>query len=68
MISADTIYIRSLKTGEQTSLGPIEAGDSVISWSADCRHLFIQHDTSEKEAPKSSAWMCTVEKKNSGAN
>ncbi len=52
VISEDTIYIRSLKTGEQTSLGPIEAGESVISWSADGRYLFIQHDTSENRSSK----------------
>ncbi len=52
VISAGTILIRSLATGEQTSLGPIEAGDLVISWSADGRYLFIQHDTSENRSSK----------------
>jgi Tol biopolymer transport system component len=51
VISAGTICIRSLATGEQTSLGPIE-GDSVISWSADGRSLFIRHNTSENRSTK----------------
>jgi dipeptidyl aminopeptidase/acylaminoacyl peptidase len=52
VISAGTVYIRSLETGEQTSLGPIEVGDSVISWSADGRYIFIQHNTSENRSSK----------------
>jgi serine/threonine protein kinase/Tol biopolymer transport system component len=52
VITAGTICIRSLATGEQTPLGPIEAGDSVIAWSADGRYLFIQHNTSENRSTR----------------
>jgi hypothetical protein len=51
-VNAGTIEIRSLKTGDRTSLGPIESGDAVICWSADSRYVYIQHDTSEDRSAK----------------
>jgi hypothetical protein len=42
-----TLYNRSLDTGAQTAVGSIENGDSVISWSANSRDLFLQRDTAE---------------------
>jgi WD40 repeat protein len=51
-INGNAIWVRGLKTGEQASLGPIEAGDAVVSWSADSQYLFVQHNTSENRSAK----------------